>query len=87
MALIDKRAALREQFPKARVVMQERPGTLRDRANREYWEADNRARCARGVHPDARAEMQERDADRFIAEMKQREQERFLARMNERKTA
>lgn len=87
MRLIDKRAALKEQFPRLQSLMNERPGCQADRDRREYWAADNQARTARSVRPEHVADAQEADADRFIAQMRRREQERFLARLSERKTA
>lgn len=84
LTLIDKKAAIREQFPSLQKVMRERPGTIRDRQNRELYEAESAALRTRMRNAQT---AQEADADRFIQEMRQREQERFLARFNERKTA
>jgi len=84
--LIDKKAAAREQFPPLHRVIRERPGTNTDRANREFWAADNR----RDYHPVTPTE-QERDADQFIRAMRDKQQAEFLARFeqkrNERKAS
>jgi hypothetical protein len=88
LVFIDKRAALKEQFPPLRQVVKERPGTAADKAAKEFFHVDNRRSVTEARRRQA---TQEADADRFIREMRAREQERFLARVAarqlERKTA
>ncbi|EIC09129.1 hypothetical protein OR221_0837 [Microbacterium laevaniformans OR221] len=43
MKLIDRKAALREQFPTLAQVRKERPGTTADRARNDYYHAENHA--------------------------------------------
>ena len=43
MQLIDRKAALREQFPALAQVRKERPGTPADRARNDYYHAENHA--------------------------------------------
>ena len=86
LVLINKRAAIKEQFPSLARIRHERPGSEQDRDNRARFQIENqmsvkRARAAVGVRDE-----QEKDADRFITEMRRREQERFLARMAARTT-
>jgi hypothetical protein len=45
--LIDKRAALREQFPTFARVRNERPGCAADIARQEFYRAENRMSVAR----------------------------------------
>lgn len=85
-ALIDKRAAVKENSPPLRRVARERPGCADDRAAREHWAADNRARTARSLLPEDVAAYQLADADRFISKMKAKQQAEFLSRIG-RKTA
>ena len=85
MRLIDKRAALSEQFPRLQKLMHERPGCQVDRDRQEHYRVENRASMER-----TRAAA-DADADRFIAEMERRKRETFLAalaaRRQERKSA
>ena len=78
--LVNKRAALKEQFPALRDVAGERPGSDLDRANREFYHADNRRTAP--SHRD-----QEVDADRFIAEMSRKHEEQFTAAFAARQQA
>lgn len=81
VALIDRKAAIREQFPTLRRLMSERPGCEAERQNRAVFAAENRAsveRCRTAIGE------QEADADRFISEMRRKEQNRFLARFEAR---
>ena len=99
LPLINKRAAIKEQFPSFAKVAKERPGSNGDRAQREFHGARNlqshavsrrTARQLEQSHEDAEA-----DADRFIAEQKAKEAQQTVARAaawkhrntSERKTA
>lgn len=89
--LIDKRAALREQFPQLRSVMNERPGCQADRDRQALHRAQNRLSVEQAAAAAIARRRQEEDADRFIAEMERRKKEAFLARIaarqQERRTA
>lgn len=43
MQLIDRKAALREQFPPLSTLRHERPGTATDRARNDYYHTENHA--------------------------------------------
>lgn len=84
VALIDRKAAIREQFPTLRRLMSERPGCEAERQNRAVFAADNRAsveRCRTAIGE------QEADADRFIAEMRRKHEEQFTAAFAARQQA
>ena len=87
MQLINKRAAVKEQFPRLQSVMNERPGCQVDRDRKARFREENRRSVEHAAAAAIAARRQEVDADRFIAEMRRREQERFLARLNERRSA
>jgi hypothetical protein len=80
--LINKRAAVKEQFPTLARVLTERPGCREDRARREFYAADNRMSVVRARD---RERAQEADADRFIAEMRERKRAKFLAAVREKR--
>lgn len=85
--LIDKRAAVKEQFPALRSLMNERPGCQVDRDRQARYREENRRSVEQAAAAAIAARRQEADADLFIEQMRRREQERFLARLQERKTA
>jgi hypothetical protein len=90
--LINRRAAIREQFPSFAKVIRERPGTPEDRELKAFYHAENRlsivrageraTKAARTVRERERED--EADAERLITEMKQRENERFLRSLDAR---
>jgi hypothetical protein len=90
--LINRRAAIREQFPSFAKVAKERPGSAEDREWSALYQAENRLSMVRAeerIHRAARSKRQreiddEADADRLIAEMKQRQNERFLSSLESR---
>jgi hypothetical protein len=85
MQLIDKTAALKEQFPSIAKVRRERPGTPRDRELRELYYEDNRRSWGREPrlfeqpHDAALA-----DADRFIDHQRERELADYRAKWHEK---
>lgn len=89
--LVDKRAALKEQFPRLQSLMNERPGCQADRDRQARYREENRRSVERAAQAAIARRRQEADADLFIEQMRRREQETFLARLAEktqgRKTA
>jgi hypothetical protein len=85
VALIDKRAAVKEQFPRLQQVIHERPGCQVDRDRQAANRAANLASVTRSLKIRRGVAWQEEDAVRFIAEMKRREHDRFM--QNLRRTA
>lgn len=72
--VIDREAALREQFPTIEQVRDERPGCAADRMKQALMHVQNQTAVRRVAR--SRIE-QERDADRFIAEARRRHMERM----------
>lgn len=89
--LVDKRAALKEQFPRLQALMNERPGCQVDRDRQARYREENRRSVERAEQAAMAARHQEQDADRFIERMQRWQRETFLARLaeknHERKTA
>jgi hypothetical protein len=78
--LINKRAALKEQFPTLATVQRERPGSLTDREMQEFYKADNRLRAIRHYTPrDVREASHRAEVDALVAEMKEKQRAVFLA--------
>lgn len=83
--LINRSAAIREQFPTLAKVQRERPGSPRDRELREIYHEDNRRAWARGRKTfDQRLEDAVADADRFIEKQRQRELAEYAEKWHEK---
>lgn len=85
LKLINKRAAMKEQFPTLAKVLRERPGSAQDRENRASFEIENRVSLERSRMVRKLRADQLRDADRFIADMEQRKREQFLEELAQRR--
>lgn len=84
MPLINKRAAVKEQFPSLAKVLAERPGSPRDRELREFYHADNRRSWARSQRTArVRVEQERADAERFIEMQRERELSAYAAKWHD----
>lgn len=85
LLVVNRSAALKEQFPSLKAVMGERPGSLTDREQRAFWFADNRrsmrAAYERQVASDAVARA---NVDAVVELRRERAQKEFLARFASR---
>lgn len=84
LLLINKRAAIKEQFPSLAKVMRERPGSVTDRAAQELHREQNKTAAAAHGRSAVRQAQDRRaveaDADRFIAEARERAAQRLRDR-------
>lgn len=85
LTLINKRAAIKEQFPTYAAVLRERPGTPEDRERRARWHRDNLVSAGRIPATVIASDLVVREnADRFIAVMRERQRALFVAKLSAR---
>lgn len=77
--LIDKNAALKEQFPRRSTVERERPGTKADRARQAFYYADNR------THFRQIQSIEVLDADAFIRRMEEKPLRAYAAQARKKR--
>lgn len=79
--LINKRAAIKEHFPKYAAVLAERPGTPRDRELKAFYYAENRLSMLRSyVSHEDRVRFEQEQAAVFIDLMREKKREEFRAK-------
>ena len=80
--LINKRAALKEQFPSLATVLKERPGTTTDREMQEFYRADNRLYGVRSYTPrHVREAAHIAEVEAIVREQQAKERAAFLKRL------
>lgn len=80
--LINKRAALKEQFPSLATVMKERPGSTTDRDMQEFYRADNRLHAVRSYTPrHVREAAHVAEVEAIVREQQGKQRAAFLKRL------
>ena len=81
-------AAIREQFPSRKALMDERPWCAADMARQKKYYAENRLSMAGLLFTrEDRERADIEDADRFIAAAEERKRVKFLAHIKQRREA